>query len=31
MTIERNDDEANADDSIRFNDDGLANMIESRD
>jgi hypothetical protein len=29
--IDRNDEETNADDSIRFNDDGLSNVIESRD
>jgi hypothetical protein len=30
ITIERNDEEANADDSITFNDDGFANVIDSR-
>jgi hypothetical protein len=29
--IDRNDEDSNADDSIRFNDDGLSNVIESRD
>jgi hypothetical protein len=31
ITIERNDEKPNAYDSIRFNDDGLSNVIESRD
>jgi hypothetical protein len=29
ITIDRNDDEANADDSIFFNDDGGSNEIDS--
>jgi hypothetical protein len=30
ITIERNDDDSNADDSIRLSDDGCSNVIESR-
>jgi hypothetical protein len=31
IMIDCNEEKANADDSIRFNDDGLANVIDSRD